>query len=75
MIANLIVVTATLLIAGFLIARIFVPGAKAWFEAPKHRFMRDETAHADRHRRKAYGNERPMHETPPEDTDRSDKES
>ena len=74
MIANLIVITATLLIAGFLIARIFVPGAKAWFEAPKHRFMHDETIHADRHRRKAHGDERPMHETQPEDTDQSNKE-
>lgn len=69
MIANLIVITATLLIAGFLIARIFVPGAKAWFEAPKHRFLKDETAHADRHRQKASDGGKQTHETLPDNPD------
>lgn len=43
MIVTFIVVVVTLLMAGFVIARFTVPGAREWFEAPKHRFMENES--------------------------------
>jgi len=47
MIVNIIVICVSLIVAGFLLLRLFVPGARDWFEAPKYRFMRDNAEQSD----------------------------
>lgn len=42
MVINLIVLAVTLLMVTFLTVWIFFPRLRAWMEAPKHRFLREQ---------------------------------
>ena len=42
MIINLIVLTVTLLMLGFVVVWVFAPHLRAWLEAPKYRFLERE---------------------------------
>ena len=42
MVTNLIVLTVTLLILGFVVVWLFFPHLRGWLEAPKYRFLERE---------------------------------
>lgn len=47
MIVNIIVISVSLIVVGFLLVRLFVPGARDWFEVPKYRFMHDNAERSE----------------------------
>jgi hypothetical protein len=47
MIINLIVLSVTLLMLGFVAVWLFAPHLRAWLEAPKYRFLERESRFPD----------------------------